>query len=76
MALQALLARVQDLQLVEAAAPALTDSTFLRGVTRLPLQFRARAAWANWTPPSRPPRLRRMAADEELGHLGRLAGDL
>jgi cytochrome P450 len=43
-ALQVLLARVQDLELVENTAPELTGSTFLRGVTRLPLRFRARAA--------------------------------
>ena len=43
-ALAILLARVQDVEQAEDATPELTRSSFLRGVTRLPLRFRARAA--------------------------------
>ena len=43
-ALSILLQRLEDIELAERTAPELTDSTFLRGVTRLPLRFRARAA--------------------------------
>ncbi|HLH25934.1 MAG TPA: cytochrome P450 [Chloroflexota bacterium] len=43
-ALTILLRRLQAIELAERAAPELTDNTFLRGVTRLPLRFQARAA--------------------------------
>jgi len=43
-ALAILFARMQDVELAESATPELTGSTFLRGVTKLPLRFRARAA--------------------------------
>jgi cytochrome P450 len=42
-ALSILLRRLHDVEPAEPTAPELTDNTFLRGVTRLPLRFRARA---------------------------------
>jgi cytochrome P450 len=42
-ALSILLRRLEGIERAESAAPELTTSTFLRGVTRLPLRFRARA---------------------------------
>ncbi|HEY7065544.1 MAG TPA: cytochrome P450 [Chloroflexota bacterium] len=43
-ALAVLLRRLQSIELAERAAPELTSSTFIRGVTRLPLTFQARPA--------------------------------
>lgn len=42
-ALTILLHRLETIELAERTAPALTGNTFLRGVTRLPLRFQARA---------------------------------
>jgi cytochrome P450 len=44
MALSSLLARLEHVELSGTVAPELTGSSFLRGVVRLPLRFRARAA--------------------------------
>jgi cytochrome P450 len=43
-ALSILLRRLATFERAERTAPELTDNTFLRGVTRLPLRFQARAA--------------------------------